>query len=152
AKQEMAQVQAAMIAEDEEAEAENTTADLEEIAKAIRAYEATHRMLPNNTYDDMGRPLLSWRVHTLPFLGDDEAIALYKQFNLKEPWDSPNNLPLVDQIPVRYRASDGIQTKRLTYYRGFSHAGAVFEKPPRGKQPRQIDLADGIPDGVSNTI
>jgi hypothetical protein len=148
----MAQVQAAMIAEDEDAEAENTTADLEEIAKAIRAYEAVHRALPNNSYDDEGRPLLSWRVHILPFLGDEDAIELYRQFKLKEPWDSPDNSPLLARMPYRYQASDGIQTDRLTYYRGFSHAGAIFEKPRPGKQATPINLADGIPDGLSNTI
>lgn len=152
AKQEVAQFQAAMIAEDREAEAENTTADLEEIAKAIRAYEATHRTLPNNTYDEQGQPLLSWRVHILPFLGDDDAVSLYRDFHLNEPWDSPHNSPLVDRMPYRYESSDRRAPLNTTYYRGFSHAGAIFEKPASGKQPRKINLADGIPDGVSNTI
>src|SRR5262245_46407227 len=102
AKQEMAQVQAqaAMIQLDD-GEAEDTTDDLEEIAKAIRAYEATHRALPNNSYDEQGQPLLSWRVHILPFLGDENAITLYREFHLKEPWDSPHNLPLADRMPTR---------------------------------------------------
>jgi len=151
AKQEMAQVQAAMIAEDAEAEAENTTGDLEEIAKAIRAYEATHRTLPNNSYDDHGRPLLSWRVHILPFLGD-EATRLYRDFHLKEPWDSPHNLSLVDRMPTRYENSAGNAPLNTTYYRGFSHAGAIFEKSRPGKKPTPISLDDGIPDGASNTI
>jgi len=154
AKQEMAQVQAqaALNAEDPEIEAQNTTDDLEEIAKAIRAYEAIHRALPNNSYDEQGHALLSWRVHILPFLGDEEATALYREFHLSEPWDSPHNLLLADRMPARYETTDGNAPFSQTYYRGFSQAGAIFEKPRPGKKPVSIRLDDGIPDGASNTI
>jgi hypothetical protein len=44
---------------------------------------------------------LSWRVHLLPELGEDE---LYRKFHLDEPWDSPHNLPLVTEMPAAFRA------------------------------------------------
>ena len=44
-----------------------------------------------------GKPLLSWRVHLLPFLEENE---LYEQFKLDEPWDSPHNIKLLDQMPA----------------------------------------------------
>jgi hypothetical protein len=45
------------------------------------------------------KPLLSWRVRMLREL--DEG-ALYDQFHLDEPWDSPHNLPLVEKMPDVY--------------------------------------------------
>src|SRR5262245_20576013 len=36
-------------------------------------------------YSKDGKPLLSWRVAILPFIGEDK---LYKEFKLDEPWDS----------------------------------------------------------------
>lgn len=50
--------------------------------------------------DPLGRQLLSWRVHLLPLLGQD---ALYREFHLDEPWDSPHNRKLIDRMPDVYR-------------------------------------------------
>ena len=49
------------------------------------------------TVNESGRELLSWRVFLLPYLGEE---ALYKQFRLNEPWDSPHNRTLVDKMPA----------------------------------------------------
>lgn len=46
------------------------------------------------------KPLLSWRVHLLPYL---EAGYLYDQFHLDEPWDSPHNRSLIPQMPFAYQ-------------------------------------------------
>lgn len=42
---------------------------------------------------------LSWRVHLLPAIGLNN---LYEQFNLEEPWDSPQNRALLSQMPPAY--------------------------------------------------
>jgi hypothetical protein len=52
--------------------------------------------------DAAGKPLLSWRVHILPYLNED---ALYKEFHLNEPWDSEHNKRLIDRMPAVYRLS-----------------------------------------------
>ena len=44
---------------------------------------------------------LSWRVHILPYLGER---ALYEEFDLNQPWDSPHNRSLAAQIPEVYKA------------------------------------------------
>src|SRR5271155_415299 len=44
-------------------------------------------------------PLLSWRVAILPYI---EHEALYQQFKLDEPWDSPHNKKLLDKMPKLY--------------------------------------------------
>ena len=65
----------------------NTQQSLRRLALALHNYHDVHKRFPTAaSYDDQGKPLLSWRVHLLPFLGQHE---LYRQFRLDEPWDSP---------------------------------------------------------------
>ncbi len=58
-------------------------------------------LFPQAIVDENGRPLLSWRVALLPFLGDAEA-ALYEEFHLDEPWDSDHNRQLIARMPSVY--------------------------------------------------
>lgn len=74
--------------------------DLQNIKSAISAYEDAHASIPPAAiYDQEGRPLLSWRVIILPYIGEK---GLYKEFHLDEPWDSPHNLALLDRMPKVY--------------------------------------------------
>jgi hypothetical protein len=60
-------------------------------------YTKAHERFPAAaTHDKDGRPLLSWRVELLPFLGEKE---LYGQFHHDEPWDSKHNKPLLEKMP-----------------------------------------------------
>jgi hypothetical protein len=123
----------------------------------MHKYNDTFRVMPYDSRDEQAkgkqrptyRPLLSWRVHILPYIGEE---ALYRRFKLDEPWDSANNRPLLAQIPAIYITPEA--AKRAgpgkTYYRGFTHSGAMFEKSPSGP-PRRIPLV-GIPDGTTNTL
>src|SRR5262249_19374530 len=52
---------------------------------------------PAASYDLQGKGLQSWRVHLLPFLGEDK---LYKEFRLNEPWDSDHNKKLLSRMPA----------------------------------------------------
>jgi hypothetical protein len=137
-----------------EMEAAETRVQLTQIGNAIHKYHDAHGAFPNNTYENRGpqsRPLLSWRVHILPFLNQD---ALYRQFKLDEPWDSPNNRPLLARMPAVYaspqahaRAGDG-----KTHYRGFNQQGAVFLKPQFPGAPVQKVRIPDVMDGTSNTL
>ena len=81
------------------------------------------------------RPRRSWpewhaspelRVAILPYLGESEK-ALYGQFELSEPWDSPNNKALLAKMPKVYApavAKDGEKDKNVTHYLGFVGGGA----------------------------
>ena len=122
--------------------------NLHQVGLGIHNYHDANGVLPSNSFGPDGKPLLSWRVHILPYVEQD---ALYKQFKLDEPWDGPNNRRLVSQMPriyttpdTRARAGEG-----KSFYRGFAHKGAVFEKP--AFQGRRLSFA-GITDGLSNTI
>jgi RNA polymerase sigma-70 factor (ECF subfamily) len=92
--------------------------------------------------DPNARPLLSWRVALLPFLGEHN---LYTQFRRNEPWDSEHNRKLLAKMPAVY-APPGQKAGDRTYYQAIVGSGAVWE--PR----RQLQWPGGIPDGTSNTI
>jgi hypothetical protein len=96
------------------------------------------------------KPLLSWRVHLLPTLGEE---GLYKQFKLDEAWDSPHNRPLVDRMPDIYGSpADQVASgPGRTFYRGFCHKGAVFERPRQPGQPNWV-TKNGITDGLTITL
>jgi len=89
--------------------------NLKQIGVAMHMYYDVYKTLPAQaSYDKTKRPLLSWRVHLLPYL--DQA-ALYKQFNLDEPWDSPNNKALLDFMPAVYRTGReaGVGTRFMVF-------------------------------------
>jgi RNA polymerase sigma factor (sigma-70 family) len=93
-----------------------------------------------------GRALLSWRVALLPFLEQD---ALFREFRLNEPWDSPHNKKLLAKMPKVFApvgdASNANQTS--THYQVFVGPGAGFEK----HQAMRLKTAD-FADGTSYTI
>jgi hypothetical protein len=100
--------------------------NLKQIGLGIHNYNDATNELPGNSYGADGKPLLSWRVHILPYVEYDN---LYKQFKLDEPWDSPNNMRLLSQMPVVYLSpTDPRGSTNKTYYRGFASPGAIFEK------------------------
>ncbi|HEX3447935.1 MAG TPA: sigma-70 family RNA polymerase sigma factor, partial [Isosphaeraceae bacterium] len=72
-----------------------------------------------------GKPLLSWRVAILPYLGQQ---ALYDKFRLDEPWNSPHNKTLLNQMPDIYAPVVRTDEPRgSTYYQVFTGPGALFE-------------------------
>jgi hypothetical protein len=74
---------------------------LREIGIAIHRFNEDHGHVPPvASLSVAGKPLLSWRVHLLPQLGEDE---LYQRFHLNEPWDSMHNLSLLSLMPKCYQ-------------------------------------------------
>jgi hypothetical protein len=115
-----------------------TQKSLKAIAVGLHNYHNAKGHLPPpylRTPD--GRPGLSWRVDVLPYV---EQPGLYRQFKLDEPWDSPANRRLLDQMPAVFRAFDAAPGETRTYFRVFVGAGALFEP---GRQLRFADISDG---------
>jgi len=105
-------------------------------------HDARKRLPARANFDEDGRPLLSWRVHILPFI---EEQALYDQFNLDEPWDSPHNRELIAKMPEVYRNPSSPAEPGMSDYLAVTGEGTMFE----GTEGRRI--AD-VTDGTSNTI
>ena len=80
-----------------------TMNNMRQICLGSLNYESSYMRFPSNFSDrdpDAGE-MLSWRVHVLPFCGD-EASRLYDQFHLDEPWDSAHNKTLIPLMPMFY--------------------------------------------------
>ncbi len=118
--------------------------NLKQIALAMHNYHDTHKSFPAAASSDAnGKPLLSWRVHLLPYLA---AGQLYEQFHLDEPWDSEHNRKLIDQMPDVYRCfASKLKEKGRTHYVVVVGEGTVF--PGREGIPIKE-----IKDGTSQTI
>ena len=122
---------------------------LKTIGLGLHMYADRHALrgdnyLPGDIYDANGMPLLSWRVKILPFM---EQTALYNQFHLDEPWDSPHNIQLLPQMPSVYRCpSQPDEMIEKTLY--IAPKGQDYYLSPTGE-----DLSfSAIRDGTSNTI
>lgn len=123
-----------------------TREQLKDIALAMANWHDTYRSFPAQAKcDDQGRPLLSWRVNILPFLGRD-ALRLYHKFKLDEPWDSEHNRPLVNRMPDVYRmfGSKVAHEGRTCYVRPVAENTTC-------PASRAIAYSDII-DGTSNTV
>jgi prepilin-type processing-associated H-X9-DG protein len=118
--------------------------NLKLIALAMHNYESANGAFPAAAITDkQGKPLLSWRVAILPYL---EQGPLYKKFKLDEPWDSPNNKALLENMPQAFQCpSRGPGEPFTTTYQVFTGNGALFDL---GKVTRIA----AVTDGTSNTI
>lgn len=112
--------------------------NLEKIAAALNAYAADHGAYPAPAIDGrLGKPLLSWRVLILPYLGEQD---LYDQFNVNKSWDEQQNQMLSYQMPVVFRHPNSQGWSFDTVYHLVIGAGTLF--PPSGPLgPKQV--ADG---------
>ena len=117
--------------------------NLKQIGLAMHNYHDTFNRFPAAaTVDKAGKPLLSWRVHVLPYL--DQA-SLYEQFKLDEPWDSTHNKKLISQMPAVFACPSGSLKPGTTSYLGVAGEKAVFN----GSQ--NIGFRN-VTDGTSNTL
>jgi RNA polymerase sigma factor (sigma-70 family) len=115
---------------------------LEKIGAAMLSYFDIHKVYPGPAlFSKDGKPLLSWRVALLPYLGEGD---LYRQFRLDEPWDSAHNQKLLAKMPAVYCRPGG-KDEPATPYQVFVGKGTMFEGPTG------CGYSD-IPDGTSNTI
>jgi len=116
-----------------------------QIGLAMHNHHAAHEAFPAAAIVGKGdKPLLSWRVAILPFLGEDEN-ALYKEFHLDEPWDSPHNKALIPRMPRAYLCpSRANPVAGTTGYQGFTGENTLL-----GAQPVGLNQ---VTDGTANTM
>ncbi len=120
--------------------------NLQALGRALLAYEQKHRSLPAAYVQGKdGKPAYSWRVQILPFLGRQD---LYDAYDFDEPWDSPNNRLLIDQMPDVFACPCGAgrATGKTSYV---AVVGSQTVWP--GARAMRSDYLAGR-DGLSNTI
>ncbi|HVX11661.1 MAG TPA: DUF1559 domain-containing protein [Pirellulales bacterium] len=138
--------------------------NLKQIGLAFHNYHDVFDRFPTSTRDKEGKPLLSWRVEILPFVG---AMDLYNRFHLDEPWDSEHNRKLIAEMPKVFKAP-GVKENEKTVYLEAVGPQSLFPRDksdPRQRQevPRvtvgdeasvlafKVGIRD-VHDGLSNTI
>jgi peroxiredoxin len=92
-----------------------------------------------------GKTTFSWRVALLPFLG---AERLFAQYRLDQPWDSPANRKVLDQMPDVYREPKPATVSSIAASAASSATAFLAVTGPRtafaGKEGTAIrQLADG---------
>ena len=126
------------------------TENLQRIALAMHTYHDARKSFPAPaSYDADGNPLLSWRVHLLPYLGQQK---LYDQFQLEESWNSEHNRQLIPNMPNVYRspasklATGGRTSSLLVVGPGTSFPGkegiALFQFKNSGKTALALEFDD----------
>jgi Protein of unknown function (DUF1559) len=119
--------------------------NLMKIGLAMHSYaEAEGHFPPAAICNPQGKPLLSWRVAILPYLGQQN---LYQQFRLDEPWDSQANKRLLPRMPAVYRSPFGKplgEFNRTTMLVPVGEKFAFFGQ--QGRKPAEFT------DGLSQTI
>ena len=120
--------------------------NLKQLGLALHNYHDANDSFPpafNQSKD--GKPLLSWRVHILPYL---DQKALYEEFHLDEPWDSVHNKALIPRMPTTYSCPSGdkaLAAEGKTSYLAPRGPATIFPGSQRVKLQE-------ITDGTSNTI
>lgn len=75
---------------------------LRSISAALLNYHRDYGSFPPACVrDKAGKPMHSWRVLVLPYMGTNEQ-ELYSRYNLSEPWNSPENSKLAALRPHIY--------------------------------------------------
>lgn len=117
--------------------------NLKQIGLAMHNYHDVNGNLPLNTVGKDGKPILSWRVHILPYIEEDK---LYREFKLDEAWDSEHNMKLVERMPKVYTPVRGRAEKNQTFYQMFSGERTMLDASGKA-----LSFA-AITDGLSNTF
>jgi hypothetical protein len=118
---------------------------LKQIGLALHNYHDVYSTFPAMaSFDKQGKPLLSWRVHILPFIEQDN---LYREFHLDEPWDSEHNKKLIARMPAIYRCPNQKESEKgKTTYLAPVGRDTMFTGNVRGTRLQEVT------DGTSNTI
>lgn len=122
--------------------------NLKQIGLAMHIYCDHHGTFPSRAmYDQDGKPLLSWRVAILPYLGLEAgagAKELYDQFHLDEPWDSEHNLALLPRMPDVFKSIPKSESSETVFLAPVGEQ-TIFAG---GVGHRRVDVTDGLPSTI----
>jgi len=116
------------------------------IALAIAVYQQVyHSFPPAYSTDRDGRPLHSWRVLILPYLGCEEV---YQSIRLNEPWNSPHNRDVFQKSPdplFYFHCCSATNPESETSYVMIVGPNTISDGPHGAR-------LEDIKDGCTNTI
>lgn len=145
----------------DEADKADDSVDSQNLRNLKQLALATHNFLDSNvssgeftapflparySVDANGKPLHSWRVFLLPYLGQKE---LYDKIRLDEPWDSEHNRQFHDQTPAIYCRPDAPESGCV--YSCVADESALLQPASEAGSLTGIKLTEVI-DGTSHTI
>ncbi len=111
---------------------------------AIHNYESGHGNLPPAFMADKnGKPMHSWRILILPYLGYED---LYRRYDFSEPWNGPNNRLLAKEMPVVYRCPSARPGNPLT-----TNYVAIVGDDTMWPGEKTVSIKD-ITDGSTSTL
>lgn len=130
---------------------EHNSKKLRDMLIAMHNFHNDYNRMPNQCIMSKdGKPLLSWRVQLLPYLGHD---LLYKEFKFDEPWDSDHNKKLLSKMPdiFKHPSAKNVPADHTVYQVFYSK---------KATKPGAAILEDGrmtlgmltVQDGTSNTF
>ena len=122
-----------------------STFNIRAISIALANFESAYKLLPQASMgpNPSERTPVSWRVQILPFIGQSE---LYARYRLNEPWNSPANLSLLNEMPDVFRSANDPSTSNKTRIRFLDGTDTAHDR-----SRTRLKLADFL-DGLSNTI
>jgi hypothetical protein len=126
--------------------------NLRQLALSMHNFESAHQSFPAAYSSDKdGNKLLSWRVHVLPYIAQNQ---LYDEFHLDEPWDSEHNKSLIAKMPDVYKHASLKLPPGMTVYLGNTTKDGVLSEPkkPGEKNTAGTTSFGKISDGSSNTV
>ncbi len=114
-----------------------------QMALAFHNYADAHGQFPPAVLIGPKGHKYSWRVAMLPFM---EQQALYDKYKFDEPWDSKNNLEVMEMMPPLFRHPNDLPGSTNASYFALTGPGTMFD--PEVKKMGFRDILDG----TSNTI
>ena len=118
--------------------------NLQQISVALHNYHNVYGCFPPAyVTGENGRPMHSWRVLILPYLGEK---SLYARYDFTEPWDGPDNHTLAGvQLPVFNCLGERDKPSTMTCYVAVVGPETAW---PGGTSTKLSDFSDGPRDTI----
>jgi hypothetical protein len=119
--------------------------NLRRLALVIHNYADAYNRFPNQKNTNVGtdNPPYSWRVAILPYM--DGQQSLYDQYRFDQPWDSEENLLLLEKMPEVFRHPSAPKNSIVTNYTLFVGEDTAISNAGNRR------FADFL-DGASNSL